>query len=125
VRGDNMTVWAYFDEPQHAFAVDYPGEITIGLYFQGELVYTSPMFLPPMGGPPHAFAGLVSETPFDSVFLYRSGSYENWVYINNVYFSTIPAPGALGAFALAALIGRRRRRHRALRSSSGATSWLS
>jgi hypothetical protein len=104
IRANNNTLWAYFDEPQHAIAVDFPGTLNFQLWRDGQLLYTDLFFLDP-------FAGLISEEPFDAVFLYRqTGSL--FVYIDDLHFGMplVPAPGALALFGLAALLGTRRQR---------------
>ncbi|HRQ74749.1 MAG TPA: hypothetical protein PK098_02400, partial [Phycisphaerales bacterium] len=93
----------FFDTPQKWIAVDFPGTIVFNLYFQGELIYTSSQFL----DFPSPFAGLISDTPFDEVYLFRYTT--SLVFYDDLYFG-VPAPGALGVFALAALGCRRRRR---------------
>ncbi|HRQ76084.1 MAG TPA: hypothetical protein PK098_09225, partial [Phycisphaerales bacterium] len=110
IIADNHTLWVHFDEPQSSVAVDYPGGIRFQLYRKGELIYTSSSFTGSLG----LFTGLISETPFDAVHLYRNGPSLS-VAIDDLHFGPpIPAPGAMGVFALAALGHRRRRRHRSL-----------
>jgi hypothetical protein len=108
VRANNNTFWAHFDEPQYAVGIHFPGYLTIQLYLDGSLIYTSSWF-DDLGSIP-GFAGLIADNPFDAVFMYLDTPYDPYVYIGDFYFAAIPAPGALGAFALAALLGRGRRR---------------
>ncbi|HRP63495.1 MAG TPA: hypothetical protein PK400_09405, partial [Phycisphaerales bacterium] len=106
IRSNNDTLWATFDEPQRAIAVDYPGQIRFQLYSNGQLIFTSILFSPGMGQT-QAFAGLISDQSFDAVHLYRVNS--TYVYIDDLHFG-IPTPGALSVFALTAFGCRRRRR---------------
>jgi hypothetical protein len=101
---NNHTLWAYFDTPQHAIAADLPGTLNFQLWRDGQLLYTDLFFLDP-------FAGLISEEPFDAVFLYRQTS-SIFVFIDDLHFGMplVPAPGALALFGLAALLGTRRQR---------------
>ncbi|HRP62750.1 MAG TPA: hypothetical protein PK400_05605 [Phycisphaerales bacterium] len=93
----------FFDTPQKWIAVDHPGNIVFNLYFQGALIYTSNEFWGTGG-----FAGLISDMHFDEVYLYRITA-PGLVFYDDLYFG-VPAPGALGVFALAAFGCRRRRR---------------
>ncbi|HRP62621.1 MAG TPA: hypothetical protein PK400_04950 [Phycisphaerales bacterium] len=93
-----------FDTPQKWFAVDFPGTIVFNLYYQGTLIYTSSEFFGSPG--PTPFAGLISDTPFDEVYLFRYTT--NLVFYDDLFFG-VPAPGALGVFALAAFRARSRR----------------
>lgn len=103
IKANNNTLFAHFDVPQRAIAVDYPGTIRFRLFFDDELIYTSGTFL-------HGFTGLVSDAPFDRVEFFRHSGSE-FVFIDDLHFGLpIPAPGALGVFALAAFITRSRRR---------------
>jgi hypothetical protein len=99
--------WAHFDTPQHWIAVDYPGSIQFQLFRKGELVYTSTYFFFPGVG---NFAGLVSEVPFDEVFLRRLDSPYN-IAIDDLHFGgLVPGPGGMALLALAGFAGRSRRR---------------
>jgi MYXO-CTERM domain-containing protein len=102
IVANNHTLWAYFDTPQHAIAADFPGVLGFQLWRDGQLISTNPFFLAP-------FAGLISKQPFDAVFLYRAVP-SDLVAIDDLHFASLPAPGALALFGLAALLGTRRRR---------------
>lgn len=97
-----------FAEPMRAVGVDFPGAVRFTLYSGSTLVFQSLDF----GGMPLGnFGGIVSEIAFDRVILRKPQDYE--VFIDTLYFSTVPTPGAaLPLFA--ALLGRlshqRRRR---------------
>ncbi|HRP64140.1 MAG TPA: hypothetical protein PK400_12650 [Phycisphaerales bacterium] len=93
----------YFESPQQWVAVDFPGQILFKLYFDGEVIYESL----PFWSHNSPFAGIISETPFDEVYFYRTTS--SLVFYDNLYFG-VPSPGALSVFALAAFGCRRRRR---------------
>ncbi|HRP63258.1 MAG TPA: hypothetical protein PK400_08200 [Phycisphaerales bacterium] len=96
-----------FSTPRHSVAVDFPGQAIYKLYYSGVLVYTSNPHWAPVGG--GGFYGLVSDTLFDEVVVYRNTG--NPAFYDDLHFGPpIPAPGALGVFALAAFGCRRRRR---------------
>lgn len=95
-----------FDTPAYSIGVWFPGDVFAKLYWQGALVYSSPWLGTPPQGP--SFGGIVATQPFDEVAFFSSTTV---TAIDDLYFSTIPAPGALalGAISLFAA-GRRRRR---------------
>lgn len=94
-----------FSAPVRVIAVDHPNNVAFRLYWQGQLTYTSSNFN--HGGVGH-FAGLISDQPFDAAVIYDPA---NGVFIDDLYFGPpIPAPGALGLLACAAVIRRSRRR---------------
>jgi MYXO-CTERM domain-containing protein len=105
-------VHIHFSEPQDWIAVDFPGTVRFRLYRHSELIHTSELFFDFIS----YFAGLVSAAPFDEVIIDAPLPGIPAMGIDDLYFGPpIPAPGALGAFALAALLGRRRRRRGRLR----------
>jgi hypothetical protein len=96
-----------FDAPRYAIGAWFPGTLFAKLYWQGELVYSSPdLFTFPLS---YAFGGIVSTTPFDEVVFYRPSIH---IAIDDIYFgNAIPAPGAVALGVIATLAaGRRRRR---------------
>src|SRR5437870_10741074 len=96
-----------FGSRQNWVGVDYPGAVEFQLFNDGQLFYTSPFFQP--GGVGN-FAGLVSDTNFDEVYIFRPAPFENQVFIDDLHWGpAIPAPGALGLFFVTALSSRRRR----------------
>jgi hypothetical protein len=97
-----------FDIPRCAVAIDGTSFQSFRLFRNGQLMYNSQLFGPHLG----YFGGLVSEFSFDEVEIYTEGPpFETHVVMDDLLIGQpIPAPGAIGAFALAALIGRRRRR---------------
>ena len=94
---------ASFFEPQYALATHFTGAIQLFLFSRGQLVYESGFFGDGIG----LFVGLVSTDPFDGAML-RDPTDPVGV-IDNLYFG-VPAPGALGFFALAGMSGPGRRR---------------
>jgi hypothetical protein len=93
-----------FSFPQTSIGVHYPSGIRYNLYSEGQLVYTSSFFFASFTG----FAGLTSNTPFDSVVLINPLS--GFAFIDNLYFG-VPGPGALALMVVAAAWpGARRRR---------------
>jgi len=102
--------WIHFDEPMNWIAADFPGNLGYELYSGDDLIYTS--FELGMGGLGQ-FGGLISDKPFDRVFLWKmpSGPFQEFiVFVDDLHFGALPAPGALSVFALALFAGRRRRR---------------
>jgi len=94
-----------FDTPQLWIAADFIGGITINLFSEGDLIYSSVNFQVSGTG---NFGGLVSTRSFDEVTI--ADERDANVFIDDLHFG-VPAPGALGLFALAGLgsLGRRRR----------------
>ena len=107
LRG-NPGIELMFSEPMRAVGVDFPGFIRISLFSGGTLVFHSLDF----GGMPLGnFGGIVSEIAFDRVVLWQPQN--GTVFIDTLYFATVPTPGAALPL-VAALLGRlshqRRRR---------------
>jgi hypothetical protein len=96
-----------FDAPRYAIGAWFPGTLYAKLYWQGELVYSSPNLKTFLQSP--SFGGIVSSTPFDEVVFYRPSIH---IAIDDIYFgNAIPAPGAVALGVIATLAaGRRRRR---------------
>jgi len=104
--GNNDTIVIEFDQPFNTVGVLFPGLMHLILYNDGELVaWTEDQG----GGGSGFFAGLITDAPFDEVWLVDSSGEVN---LDNLYFSfePIPAPGALALLGIAALAGCRRRR---------------
>lgn len=94
-----------FDVPQMWFGIDHPGSASIELYSGDDLI---DVFHHVDGGIGF-FTGVVSDTPFDRVRLFRvTGSP---VVIDDLHFG-IPAPGAVVVLALAGVFGTGSRRRR-------------
>ncbi|TVQ52598.1 MAG: hypothetical protein EA377_09760 [Phycisphaerales bacterium] len=98
--------WAYFDEPMNWLGVSHAGGIRFDLYLEDELVYSSGGFSS------NSMSGVKLVQEFDSVNFYRVSPADT-VYIDDILFGNwamVPAPGAAGAFLLAAWTGTRPRR---------------
>jgi hypothetical protein len=93
-----------FDAPMYWIAADFPGNLTIELYCQNELFYTSNEF--GVGGYGN-FGGLVSTEPFDRAVIW---DYDDAVFIDDLHFGPpIPAPPALCIIGAALFAPCRRR----------------
>lgn len=96
-----------FSEPAFAVSAHGPDLWMLKAYLGQSLVYASPWHLPTAGG----FAGFVSTTPFDRVqFVGINGGSIDDIYVDNIYFSTVPSPPAIAALTIGALARGRRRR---------------
>ncbi|MFO0827479.1 MAG: hypothetical protein U0572_04950 [Phycisphaerales bacterium] len=95
-----------FAAPINAIAAHGPGSSRFLLYSQGNLVCVTNWWL----GSQNGFAGITTSFTFDRV-VFDTPNPEAEVYLDNVYFSTIPAPSAAAA-ALLLSIGVQRRRRR-------------
>ncbi len=91
-----------FDTPQAWIGVDFPGFLSIELYSEGRLLFTSNLW----GGGVGNFLGLVSTELFDAAGLIDPGGD---AFIDDLHFG-VPAPGAIWLLGLAGLFSRRRRR---------------
>ncbi len=109
---DDGGLWAFssapplafrFAEAIHAFAhlpMLNDGGADVQLLREGQHIGWASLF----GGPSGTHRGVYSTEVFDEV------RFVNRWYIDDIYFQTIPAPGALAVLALAMpLVGRRRR----------------
>jgi hypothetical protein len=92
-----------FDSPQQWIAADFPGDIAFRLYSDGAFV--EEIFI--LGGGFGNFGGIVADGLFDRVEIIDP--IDGFVSVDNVYFG-VPAPGALGLFAISLLRSARRRR---------------
>jgi len=99
----NELVDLIFDAPMYWIAADFPGYLTIDLYYQDELFYTSNEF--GVGGLGN-FGGLVSTDPFDRAVLRDP---PGQVFLDDLHFGPpIPVPSVLCIVSAALLAGRRR-----------------
>ena len=95
--GTGSTITIKFIQPVYSAAFDLPGGFDFKVFSGGQQVYQSIGLSP--------FSGIVSTEAFDTIVC--SGG----VTIDNLYFGPpIPAPGAVSVMAVAALVGRGRRR---------------
>ena len=100
----NGNISVSFDTPQAWIGVDFPGFLSIELYSEGRLFFTSNLW----GGGVGNFLGLISSDLFDAAVLLE-GAPGLEADIDDLHFG-VPTPGALWLLALAALFSRRRRR---------------
>jgi len=91
---DNATL--QFTTPRQWFAMDLPGSLTFTLYADGSPIGTKFAF--------STFTGVISDTPFDQVFIFDG------IQVDNVYFGGVLAPSVFVVLASSALVGRSRRR---------------
>jgi len=95
-------MWLLFDREMHAFAVDFPGSFTVGLY-SGDLLLHE-VFLGSSGW--GHFRGVVLDgQSFDRVLISSPGTFG----IDDLHFAAIPTPAAW-VLALAGSLSRMRRR---------------
>lgn len=97
-----------FAAPINAFAWLHPGATRIRLFSGDTLVYQSTY----LGGSGWGwFTGVHSSVAFDRIQLndFDTG-FGNPVYVDNIYFSTIPGPAGLALIGFAGLIRGSRRR---------------
>jgi MYXO-CTERM domain-containing protein len=97
-----------FDSPQYAIGSHHPGSMRFDIYFGSTLLYTSLS----TGSGLNNFRGVLSTQPFDRVVM-RGDTLGppscDPISVDNIYFSSVPGPGALPLLALGCL-GRGRRR---------------
>ncbi|MFO0829880.1 MAG: hypothetical protein U0572_17190 [Phycisphaerales bacterium] len=119
-----------FSQPLDAIAWHFPGIIFAELYSGDTLLYQSPL----LGNSGlNWFAGLVSDTAFDRVRIHGEPPDQygqcHYVFLDNLYFSTVPAPPVLALLGLAGVLAHSRRRSRAgspeSRKHLRAASWRS
>jgi len=101
LRGNGIITVA-FDTPQAWIGVDFPGFLSIELYSEGHLFFTSNLW----GGGVGNFLGLISSELFDSAVL--MDPLDGLAFSDDLHFG-VPAPGALWLLGVAALWPRRRR----------------
>ena len=102
----NGNIVLEFAELMAWIASDFPGNLRIDLYSDGQLFYTSGPF--GVGGIGN-FGGLVSDQLFDMAVLMDVPA-GNQAEIDDLHFGPpIPGPGAIGVLAVALLPSRRRR----------------
>jgi MYXO-CTERM domain-containing protein len=101
----NELVDLVFDAPMYWIAVDFPGTLTIDLYYEEEFFYRSSFF---GGSGVGWFGGLISTSPFDRAVIW---DYDEQVNLDDLHFGPpIPAPSAMALIGGALLAARRRRR---------------
>lgn len=98
-----------FTQPMYGMAIEYTGINDIKLFDHGNLFYTSQWFFAEF----FPFVGVISTTPFDSALI-NDPSGGPATTIDNLYFGpAVPAPAALGLFAIGAMAPHRRRKESA------------
>jgi hypothetical protein len=103
----NELVDLVFDAPMYWIAADFPGMLTIDLYYDGEFFYRSSFF---GGSGVGWFGGLISTAPFDRAVIW---DYDDNVAMDDLHFGPpIPAPSAVFIVGAALLAGRRWRHER-------------
>ena len=103
LRGNGIISVA-FDTSQAWIGVDFPGFLSIELYSEGRLFFTSNLA---GGAGAGNFLGLISSQLFDSAVLIDP--LDGLAFIDDVHFG-VPGPGGVFLLALAALCARHRRR---------------
>ena len=101
----NGNISVAFDTPQAWIGVDFPGFLSIELFSQGRLFFTSNLS---GGAGVGNFLGLISSQLFDAAVVVE-GAPGFEAEIDDLHFG-VPAPGAIWLLALAGLFSRRRRR---------------
>ncbi|MFO0961413.1 MAG: hypothetical protein U0625_00750 [Phycisphaerales bacterium] len=104
-----------FDTPVCGLAVHYPGEVKAEFYSGDALVFSWQQW---GGGEQSKFVGAFGDVAFDRVVFKSALVAPPWmppysVNFDNLYFSTVPTPGAaLGVLGLLPIAERRRRNRR-------------
>jgi hypothetical protein len=105
----NTIIELTFAEPIHAIGFHHPAYVGLVLWSGSSVTYDADFF----GSTANRFGGITSTQPFDRVWMLPLNQDVGSVYLDNLYFSTIPAPGVAGCLAaalMAAGFDRRRRR---------------
>ena len=82
--------------PRLWMGLELPGTASVKLFSGDRLVGAFGAF--------DTFTGIVSDEPFDRIFIYDG------ILIDNLYYGGVPAPGVVGLFALTLLVPRSRQR---------------
>lgn len=101
----NSIIELTFDKPINAIAFHFPASLVVNLWSGGQIFHTSDF----AGSINQKFGGLYSDQPFDRVWFRGGFSEFDQAFLDNLYFSTIPTPGALGLLGLWGLRRTRRR----------------
>lgn len=94
-----------FSTPMHAVGGHIPGNSRIQLLWGSQVVGLTPT----IWGSGPKFTGVTSDLPFDRV-RFISAVQGGSAFLDNLYFSTVPAPGCGGIFLLSIVVRRRRPR---------------
>lgn len=90
-----------FTTPRQWFALEQSGDSQFSVSI-GDVVIGSALAFPP-------FTGIISDTPFDRVFIFDG------IQVDNVYFGGVPTPSAFVVPVSSVMLARSRRRsHRAV-----------
>lgn len=111
LQGEN-SIDMRFDTPMRGLAVYYPGIVKAQFFSGDQLVYS---WTQNFGGGSNKFGGFFGETSFDRVVFKNAVNPPPWgdtypVYFDNLYFTTVPAPGAAVLLLGFVPIARGRRR---------------
>ena len=104
----NTIIELTFAEPIHAIGFHHPAYIGFVLWSGPNVSYTTEFF----GTLQNRFGGITSDQPFDRVWMLPANQDVGSVYLDNLYFSTIPAPGVAACLASALVAGGFRCRRR-------------
>ncbi len=102
----NSIIELTFDKPIHAIAFHFPASLLVNLWSGNQIFYTTEF----AGSVNQRFGGLYSDEPFDRIWFRGDASGTGQAFLDNLYFSTIPTPGAGALLAIGLLGGPRRRR---------------
>ncbi len=107
LEGD-LDVHIKFQQPVTAVGAWFPGHLYAKLYYQGQLIYSSP---PLWTNPPNnSFGGVVSTQPFDEVVFWDD---DGFIFVDDILFAPpidlapgdIDGDGAVNGSDLAILLG--------------------
>lgn len=99
------SITASFTAPMRAFAMHYPGDARLTFYSNTTVLH----FAQFQGSGPNNFAGFTSDVAFDRVVISANAPTNFGIFVDNMYFSTVPSPASAALIMLSAMFTQRRR----------------
>lgn len=101
----NGAITASFTAPMRAFAMYFPGDARFTFYSNTTVLH----FAQFRSSGTNNFAGFTSDVAFDRVVISANAPTNFGIFVDNMYFSAVPAPASAALLVLSVMFAPRRR----------------